>query len=104
MKEATLQIASRMQAQKQIAELERQIAELKKIQSVKTPEDLADFLHQKMCLFNHADGCGYHYEIKNNIHNWSANEHADWLKKANRMLKIFNDPEKIATLIEAYLN
>ena len=95
---------TRITAQAEIVQLKKKIEELEKCVSVKTPHDLADLLHEKMCHYNHADGCGWHYEMKNGHHDWSGNAHHEYLKKAQRMLNVVNDPELIAQLIEAYQN
>lgn len=73
--------------QKQIEELQAQIdserarrAELAKL----GPEfELADTLHAVMCHFNHADGCGWHYE------SWDGpiNARQNWVNKAKRIIE-----------------
>lgn len=45
---------------------------------------LAIAMHQRLCRWNHTDGCGWHYEIKDGIHNWSGHDHARWLRTANQ--------------------
>jgi hypothetical protein len=47
---------------------------------------IAIWLHEKFCGHNHADGCGWYYEIKNNVHDWNAYTHKTWLEWAEEML------------------
>lgn len=74
------------------AEIDKQIKvvnELKlKLEKVKqeSPEKLlAIQLHGMLCNYNHTDGCGWHYEIYNGVHDWTKGEHSRWLMKAQSM-------------------
>lgn len=51
-------------------------------------KELAIFLHSS-CRHNHTDGCGFYYEISNNEHNWSGYAHADYLRKAEKLISEF---------------
>lgn len=75
---------------KSIAELEKEIAEkTAEIDRLKKAEEeldklgveykMAIRLHECLCHHNHTDGCGWHYEIKNGIHDWNGREHQFWL-------------------------
>lgn len=44
--------------------------------------ELAISMHDKLCHWNHTDGCGWHYQIKNGIHDWNEHDHRIWLNKA----------------------
>jgi hypothetical protein len=48
---------------------------------------LAEELHGMLCHWNHTDGCSWHYEIENGVHNWTGNAHSNYLSKA----KILSD-------------
>lgn len=54
------------------------------------PEDkqLAEFLHQRKCHSDHTEVCGWFYEIQDKEHNWKGYAHADYLKKARKILKV----------------
>ena len=45
---------------------------------LETPQQIADVLHEILCLNNHTDGCDYHFG------SWEKSGHArsKWLKKA----------------------
>ena len=77
----------------QISALEDQLENLRRQQAIEehaarnhTPaQKLAVQMHEAMCHHNHADGCGWHYEIQSGtkIHNWSGSAHEHWLGRAN---------------------
>ena len=52
------------------------------------PEDarLAITLHSQFCNWNHTDGCSWHYEVRNGVHDWSGLGHAGYLVKGRKML------------------
>ena len=64
-------------------------------------EQLAVFLHSKLCHYNHVEECGWSYEIKNGVHNWNGCDHKRYLEKAKKMLEITEDIELIKAIIEA---
>lgn len=50
-------------------------------------KDIATRMHEVLCQYNHTDGCGWHYEVKDGVHNWTGWAHARWLKKAHDLTK-----------------
>lgn len=88
---------------REIDKLKRIITELTEEHSHLVNMSPTDFLaielHGLLCHANHADGCGWHYEINNGIHDWSRGDHVRWKSKARSSLanlaKGFPDkPEK----------
>jgi len=71
--------------QAEVAKIQAQIDAKKNYSST---EQLADFLHANLCKYNHTDGCGWYYEMKNGIDNWSGPDHQKYLAKANRITDI----------------
>ncbi len=69
---------------KQISDLEQQIAKLKKIKEdqVDTVYQFAEKLHSLICNHNHTDGCSWFYEVENGVHDWSCYAHQRYLTKA----------------------
>lgn len=57
---------------------------------------LAITLHEMLCRWNHADGCGWFYEIENGIDNWNGQSHAPYLTKA-RMVNSFCNKHNITS-------
>lgn len=62
---------------------------------------LAIILHSKQCKFNHTDGCGWFYSVKKNQHDWREYSHQEYLKKAEKALKIvpFETAKKLAKVL-----
>lgn len=58
--------------------------------------EAAEYLHEKLCRWNHTDGCGWHYQ------NWDqpGPDRTSWLEKAEKALKLV-DFETLKQLIEA---
>lgn len=87
-----------LEIKQQIQNLERQLADLKREENYKrfTPIDsfekhLAVLIHEKTCTQNHANGCGWYYEIDNKeLHDWTANSHSTYLKIAYKLHKEFD--------------
>ena len=52
---------------------------------------LAKELHGMLCTWNHTDGCGWHYEIKNKQDDWTGHAHSEYLKKAQKLICHCND-------------
>jgi len=48
---------------------------------------LAIFLHEKQCRWNHTDGCSWHYEIHNGVPDWSGHAHSKYWNIAAQILK-----------------
>lgn len=64
---------------------------------------LAIALHQRLCRWNHTDGCGWHYEIKNGIHNWNDHAHVQWLRNANLVMqRVERDPVTPSNIVEFF--
>ena len=80
----------------EIERREKELEELKKKQAARKAEpaehQLARYLHDMMCNFNHTDGCSWHYEINNGVDDWSAYAHSSYLTKANRLLSVAKNP------------
>lgn len=61
-----------------------------------TPEQhLATYLHEKNCMHNHTDGCGWYYS------NWKKPGYAkkEYLAKAKRLLKV-SDLETVINIVD----
>ena len=98
---------------REIEELEREIREKKKrLEAMREEEPrlqrygpeytLAVALHQKFCHWNHIDVCGWRYEIKNSIHDWTGSSHKMYLEKAQKVLNEVNlDVETILKVVGA---
>lgn len=79
-----------MKAEQELALLETQIAQRRedlaraREQHEKTDPvyQLAITLHDKLCAWNHTDGCAWMYQINKGVHDWNAHEHQHWLNKA----------------------
>lgn len=91
------------------AEIDRLEAELKRIQMEKKKlesplQELAILLHDKLCRWNHTDGCGWYYQISNeNGHDWCGYEHGRYLTKARNISKLCAKHDiKIETVLEFY--
>lgn len=78
----------------QITALEDQLENLRRKKMIEdeaakllTPDQkLAIELHNFMCTWNHTDGCGWHYEIRGNVHSWDrGSAHDNWLGKARKI-------------------
>ncbi len=52
-------------------------------------QKLAVELHEALCTWNHTDGCGWHYEVKDGIADWSRYDHANYLKRAKALAAEF---------------
>lgn len=48
---------------------------------------LAIKMHDKMCRWNHTDGCGWHYAVKDGMHDWGEHSHQHYLRKAHMIMK-----------------
>lgn len=78
----------------ELAKLERtiqarkaQLEEARKELTANSPaKNLAILLHDKLCRWNHTDGCGWHYDVNKGIHNWNGHDHKEYLLKAELVL------------------
>lgn len=76
----------------QISALEDQLVNLRRQKMIEDAEvaarspthNLAIEMHEALCVHNHTEGCGWHYEIKNGVHSWGG-DHARWLGKAAKI-------------------
>ncbi len=89
-----------------MAELDRKIAEAQKVlDSLKAQQayeeklapkyKLARMLHEKLCRYNHTDGCSWFYFVKGAEDDWTDYSHATYLAKAVRMLAAANGNGKV---------
>lgn len=72
-----------------LAELEVMKAELLKekerIESLSSEQQLAEYMHEKLCRWNHTDGCSWYYE-----NDWHGDSHQKYLAAAARLYYIVN--------------
>jgi hypothetical protein len=76
---------------REIEETEKRLKALKKQKEdfeTAPVKELAIALHKKMCRYNHTDGCGWEYEVRNNVHDWTGSSHRTWLDQAIRIQQI----------------
>ena len=45
-------------------------------------QKLAIVLHNKLCKWNHTDGCGWYYHMKDGLPTWADHSQQEYLKKA----------------------
>lgn len=60
--------------------------------------ELAIFLHDMTCRYDHTEGCGWFYEIKNGKHDWSRYAHQQELRRARKLLEI-TDADTIKKIV-----
>lgn len=80
-------LKQRRRLEDEMLDVQKRISAYKSLNSV---ELLAIDLHDMLCRHNHADGCGWHYEIYEGEHNWDKSEHVLWKTKAQKALDIQN--------------
>jgi hypothetical protein len=68
-------------------ELTRAKNALNEFNQLTLDKKIAILLHDKTCFSNHADMCGWNYEIKNGIHDFNATTHRDYLTRAQLIIK-----------------
>lgn len=62
-----------------------------KLKELAPSQRVAIIMHEHMCTHNHTDACGWHYEIKNGVHNFTSPTHKDWEIRALRtMTRVVN--------------
>lgn len=67
----------------ELKDLEQQLVEAK----LESPDHrLAKELHNLLCTWNHTDGCGWFYEVKNKQDDWTGHAHGVYLKKAQMLI------------------
>lgn len=76
------------QAEKEVQLRQERVKAAKKIlMESSNTHLLAIKLHDKWCRWNHTDGCGWHYAIKDGVHDWSESSHQAYLRKAHIIMK-----------------
>jgi glutamate synthase domain-containing protein 3 len=78
-------------------ELENVQNEKMRFMRLNRTQRLAELLHEKLCSWNHTDGCSWHYESWDDI----GNARKRYLEKAENILKVsdYKTAEKIIRLI-----
>lgn len=74
---------------KQSAALLKEQERIKELEYSSEDKEDAIKLHDTVCRFNHTDGCGWFYDIKDGVHNWSGFEHKVNLEKVAKIRKLF---------------
>ena len=70
---------------KELVELEQTLTKAK----LESPDkQLAKELHGMLCRWNHTDGCGWFYEMKNNEDDWTGHAHGEYLGRAQKLTHI----------------
>jgi len=87
---------------KEREELLQKLEEEEKYLVSKGPQyKLAVALHESLCHTNHADGCGWYYEMKDERHDWNGWAHERYLKIAKKMLNTTGlDVDTILKVVE----
>ena len=67
---------------KKLAELEKLQQEVKKLEQIDPDKALAVMIHDAKCHSNHTDGCGWYYEMTNNVDNWTGYSHKEYITKS----------------------
>lgn len=79
--------------EQRIAALQAELKEAEetrnRLRSMSCVQRLAIMLHAHTCRLNHPDGCPWHYEIRNNIHDWRGDTHKQMLERAKKIEKAF---------------
>lgn len=82
-------------------ELDSLEAESVALNSLSRVERLAIHLHEKMCHYNHADGCSWHYEIYKGIHDFTRPAHVRYYDKARDLIMLDGDLVKLERIVDA---
>lgn len=89
-----------MDKSEKIKQFEKELNELKKEQEefnkLSPAKQLAEKLHEALCIHNHTDGCSWYYGSWENIEN--SYERKRYLGVAERLLKI-TDEETVLKII-----
>lgn len=72
--------------------------------ALSTTHHLAILLHDRLCKWNHTDGCSWHYFVKDGVHDWSEHSHAQYLRKANQVMQRLGKETVTEENIVAFLN
>ena len=66
-------------------------------------EQLAIVLHGILCHWNHTDGCGFEYEIRDGIHQWDNASHKPYLEKSRKLIRFaIKHNVKVKKLIQVF--
>jgi hypothetical protein len=57
------------------------------MENMSSTHQLAVLLHDRLCRWNHTDGCGWHYAVKDGIHDWAEHSHQLYLRQAAGVMK-----------------
>ena len=66
-------------------------AEEQRLLSLSDDARLAEELHSMQCRWNHTDGCSWYYEVSKGVVNWEGWAHAEYLKKARKVMQVLPD-------------
>lgn len=50
-------------------------------------QKLAIMLHNKLCKWNHTDGCGWYYHVKDGLPTWEDYSQQEYLRKATLLCR-----------------
>lgn len=79
------------QFEDKIKEIELEIKRLQEeklsLQMLDMERQNATALHEKFCVQNHIDECGWFHEIKDGVVNWEGPVHKKWVQKAERLIR-----------------
>lgn len=94
---------------KQIANLEKQLSELKaekaRLETITPARQLANELHKRQCHLNHIDQCGWEYD------KWGEGAKKRWEDKAEKILSTLNEvgidfhanKDKVNKVVDAFV-
>ena len=89
-----------VQFNQEVKDLEAQLEAVK----LESPDQqLAKQLHDMLCTWNHTDGCGWYYEMKNKQDDWTGYAHKQYLGHARKIMhQCVQRKISVDTAIEVY--
>jgi hypothetical protein len=88
----------------QLTRLEEKIKKEEDILAALDPiERLAVELHDAKCTWNHTDGCGWFYEIRDGKHEWAGSSHGAYLKAARKLISCSGSMAAARDKLNAFL-
>lgn len=95
------------EAEQEIAKREKEIQALREqldtLKAEPLDTQLARELHDMLCTWNHTDGCGWFYEMKNKQDDWGGNTHGEYLNRARRlMMRCDHEGVELQTALKFY--
>lgn len=79
----------RAAAERKLAELEAEQEKLDRRTRALTPaQNLAEIMHERLCHFNHTDGCDWYYRDPLKPDTWNQGTHQRYLDKAEAALQV----------------